>query len=82
MQPATVTGEPRVFWAPLGQGDVPLRQILSLLQESVSDALDLPVMLEVAPPPDYDPDQWVRESVRWLREECGEFFQPAGRAGS
>ena len=26
VQPATVTGEPRVFWAPLGQGDVPLRQ--------------------------------------------------------
>ena len=76
VQPITVMGEPRVFWAPLGQGHVPLRKILELLQASAVDPAALPVMLEVAPPPDQDAHLWVRESIDWLRRECGQCFAP------
>ena len=74
VQPATGTGEPRVFWAPLGQGDVPIAEILALLQEEAPDPDNLPVCLEVAPPPDHDPDVWMRSSLDWLRSTCGTYF--------
>ena len=74
IQPATGTGEPRVFWAPLGQGDVPIAEILALLQEEAPNPRELPVCLEVAPPPDHDPDAWMRSSLDWLRSTCGTYF--------
>lgn len=79
VQPATGTGEPRVYWAPLGQGDVPIAEILALLQEEAPDPENLPACVEVAPPPDHDPDVWLRSSVDWLHEQCGEYFGQGDR---
>ena len=78
VQPATGTGEPRVFWAPLGRGDVPIAEILALLEAETADPGNLPVCVEVAPPPDHDPHRWIRSSLDWLLTECGGYFKDAG----
>jgi sugar phosphate isomerase/epimerase len=77
IQPATGTGEPRVTWAPLGRGHVPIAEILDLVQEEADDPVNMPVCIEVAPPPDHDPDVWVRASIDWLRSERGHLFESA-----
>ena len=77
IQPATGTGEPQVSWAPLGRGHVPILEILDLVQTEAEDPDGMPVCIEVAPPPDHDPDVWVRASIEWLRAERGHLFEPA-----
>jgi sugar phosphate isomerase/epimerase len=51
IQPATQIGEPRIFWAPLGRGDIELERILAVVQAQAPDPANLPLCLEVAPPP-------------------------------
>ena len=75
LQPATGTGEPRVSWAPLGRGHVPILEILDVVQAEAADPDSMPVCVEVAPPPDHDPDVWVRSSIDWLQSMRGHFFQ-------
>ncbi len=74
VQPATGTGEPRVYWAPLGRGDVPIDEILGLFHAEAQDPSNFAACIEVAPPPDHDPDVWVRASIDWVRETCGQYF--------
>ncbi len=74
VQPATGTGEPRVYWAPLGRGDVPIDEILGLLHSEAPDPSNFAACIEVAPPPDQDPDVWMRGSIDWIRETCGQYF--------
>ncbi len=79
VQPATGTGEPRVFWAPLGRGDVPIAEIVALLEAEAPDPANLPVCVEVAPPPDHDPEVWMRSSIDWLHATCGRYFNQGGK---
>ncbi len=75
LQPATGTGEPQVSWAPLGRGHVPIAEILDVVQAEAQDPEMMPVCVEVAPPPDHDPDVWVRASIEWVREVRGHLFE-------
>lgn len=77
VQPATETGEPRVYWAPIGQGSVPIAEILAVVAAEAPDPASLVACLEVAPPPDHDPHQWVKTSLDWLRASCGQYFDNA-----
>jgi sugar phosphate isomerase/epimerase len=74
IQPSTVVGEPRILWAPIGRGDLELERVLEVLQSEAPDPSNLPVCLEVAPPHDHDPDQWVRGSLAHVRGQLGRFF--------
>ena len=74
LQPLTETWEPQSFWAPVGQGDAPIREILALLQAQAPDPAGLPACIEIAPVPWLDPDVWVRGSAQWLRTACGAYF--------
>ena len=74
VQPATGTGEPRVYKAPLGRGDVPIDEILGLLHSEAPDPSNFAACIEVVPPPDQDPDVWMRGSIDWIRETCGQYF--------
>ncbi|MBM4436247.1 MAG: sugar phosphate isomerase/epimerase [Actinobacteria bacterium] len=75
IQPATGTGEPRVFWAPLGQGSVPIPEILAVIAAEAPDPKNLVACLEVAPPPEHDPHLWLQSSLAWLRAQCGHYFE-------
>lgn len=68
LQPLTETYERQIFWAPVGQGDVPMKAILDVLQENAPDPENLILCIETAPPPETDPDPWVRSGIRWVRE--------------
>ncbi len=74
IQPATSTGEPRIFWTPLGRGDAPIAEMVAILAKEAPDATTLSACVEVAPPPEHDPAVWVQASVDWLRENCAEHF--------
>ncbi len=74
IQASTVIGEPRILWCPIGRGNVELKKVLRVLQNGVPDPANFHVSLEVAPPPDDDPDLWVRDSIDWTRKNLGEFF--------
>lgn len=74
VQASTVLGEPRILWAPIGRGDLPLREALTVLRHKVADPNNLPLCLEVAPPPDNDPEVWVRDSLKHIRLELSDFL--------
>ena len=74
VQPATQIGEPRIFWAPLGRGDIELERILAVVQAQAPDPANLPLCLEVAPPPDADADVWLRDSLAWVRQNLARFL--------
>jgi sugar phosphate isomerase/epimerase len=74
VQAATQIGEPRIFWAPLGRGHIDFERILSIVQAQAPDPANLPLCLEVAPPPDDDPDLWLRDSLAWVRQNLGHFL--------
>ena len=74
IQPATGTGEPRVYWAPLGQGSVPIAEILDVIAAGCPNPEEVAACLEVAPPPEHDPHRWVRASLEWLLANCGRHF--------
>ncbi len=80
IQPATGTGEPRIFWTPLGRGDVPFDEILTVLAEGAPDPGTLSVCIEVAPPPEHDPEVWLRASIDWIRETFPQHFPNQGSA--
>ncbi len=81
IQPATGTGEPRIFWTPLGRGDAPIAEMVEILAAEAPDPTTLSACVEVAPPPEHDPAVWVQASVDWLRENCAEHF-PTLEAGA
>ena len=74
IQPATGTGEPRIFWTPLGRGDVPFDEILTILAKDAPDSSTLSACIEVAPPPEHDPEVWLRASIDWIRETFPQHF--------
>lgn len=80
IQPKTLTGEPRILWAPLGLGNVPIREILDLLQRKAPDPAHLPLCLEVAPLPDQDPDIWVKMSIDYMQVHHARFLTTNGKA--
>lgn len=74
IQPMTLDGEPRIFWAPIGRGNIELEQILTVLQMEAADPAQLPLCLEVAPPHEHDPDVWVRDSLDYVRQHLRRFL--------
>jgi sugar phosphate isomerase/epimerase len=74
IQASTVVGEPRILWAPIGRGDLPLRDVLAVLRDRAADPDGLPLCLEVAPPPDDDPDLWLRDSLDHVRSQLADFL--------
>ena len=74
VQSTTELGEPRFFHSPIGCGDVPVKEILKLFQAELADPDNLHHYVEVCTLPQYDADEWVMESVRWLRSECAGFW--------
>lgn len=73
-QSTTTIGEPAFFHAPIGYGNVEIREILDILQRNAPAPENLPQCLEVPPPPPYDPDHWMRLSIDWLKEHAAEYF--------
>jgi len=74
VQPSTVTGVPRIHWAPIGRGSVDFDAIFAILQAGAADAGSLRLCVEVAPLPEHDPDFWVRDSLRWVRERYATYL--------
>ncbi len=75
-QPLRATWEPHFHYAPVGQGDSPIGEILALMQAEAPDPDNLLANIEISPPPQHDPEAWVLESKRWLLEEHGQYFDP------
>jgi sugar phosphate isomerase/epimerase len=74
VQPTTTMGEPAFFHAPIGSGQVPVERILEVLQAEAPDPDGLHHYVEVCSLPQYDAEQWVQESLRWLRTHCARFW--------
>lgn len=56
------------YAVPLGEGNVDLQQIASILQERAPDPSGLCLAIETVPvPPLEDEDLWVVEAIRWAR---------------
>ena len=97
VQPYTLIGEPRFFNAPIGEGDVPVLEILEVLQngapdpenlQRLSDALeDLDAHLRAGDesfPFSHDAEFLARMSVLTLTCDYGNFdvcWEPSGIAG-
>ena len=74
IEPNPTIGEPIFYHTPIGLGDVPVREILGVLQAEAPDPDGLQNCLEIPTMPEYDAEAWVVESLRWLRSECAEFW--------
>ena len=74
VQPTTTMGEPAFYHAPIGSGVVPIEQILEVLQSTVSNPDELHHYVEVCTLPQYDAEQWLQESLNWLRTSCARFW--------
>ncbi len=74
VEPLTTIGEPIFYHTPIGSGDVAVHEILGVLQADAPDPDGLQNCLEIPTMPEYDPEAWVVESLRWLRSECAEFW--------
>ena len=74
VQPTTTMGEPAFYHAPIGAGVVPIEQILEVLQSTVPNPDELHHYVEVCTLPQYDAEQWVQESLNWLRTSCARFW--------
>jgi sugar phosphate isomerase/epimerase len=74
VQPMSIDGLPKVFGAPLGHGHVDLGTIFDILWKDAPDPENLPHCMELHNPPNVDVDVWVREAVKFLREQFGHYF--------
>ena len=74
VQPATTMGEPAFYHAPIGSGKVPVEHILEVLQAGSPDPEGLHHCVEVCTLPHYDAEQWVAESLDWLRIQGARFW--------
>jgi len=74
VQPYTLIGEPRFFNAPIGEGDVPVLEILEVLQQGAPDPDNLQHCVEVLAPPEHDAEAWIVASLKWLREHAAPYF--------
>ena len=59
VQPYTMIGEPMFFHAPIGAGDVPVLEMLQVLQDGAPDPENLQHCVEVLAPPEHDAEAWV-----------------------
>ena len=75
VQPVTQIGAPKVLWAPIGRGTVPVGEILEILNQKAPDPVNMPLCIETAPPPDHDPDIWVKMGVDYVRSEFGSYLK-------
>ena len=55
------------FHAPLGEGNVPLLEMLQVINDSASSASSLPCCLKVVTRPEHDVEHWLEASIEWLR---------------
>ena len=76
LQPMDEEYEGKRFWAPVGQGDVPMEAIMHVLHDGVADPDNMLLCVETAPPPQMDPDIWVRSGIRWLRDTIPSYLNP------
>ena len=74
VQPTTEIGEPMFFHSPIGTGDVPILEILQVLQDGSPDAARMHHCVEVMAPPEHDAEAWVAASIAWLRSHAARFF--------
>ena len=74
VHPLMETWEPELHWAPVGQGNSPIAEILDVLQAEAPDPDTLLAHVEIAGIPQIDPDQWVRVSLRHLRDHHIDHF--------
>jgi len=74
VHPLTETWEPALHWAPVGQGDSPIAEILDVLQAEAPDPDGLLAHIEIAGVPQIDPDRWVRTSLDHLRQHEVDHF--------
>ncbi len=74
VQPYTQIGEPMFHHAPIGDGDVPMLEILQVLQDGAPDPDNMQHCIEVIAPPEHDAEAWVSASLTWLRDNAARFF--------
>jgi sugar phosphate isomerase/epimerase len=74
VHPLTETWEPELHWAPVGQGDSPISEVLDLLQAEAPNPNELLAHIEIAGLPQTDPDRWVRASISHLRRNAADHF--------
>lgn len=67
-------GAPRFTHAPTGQGDLPLGEMLDILQRHSPDPENLRLLIETVPPLEVDPGMWVRRCVDNVRDMFGEYL--------
>ena len=74
MNTSMIDGTPTFSHAPTGQGDLPLREMLEVLQNSSPDPENLRLCVETVPPLEVDPGMWVRKCVSNVREMFGDYL--------
>ncbi len=74
MSPLTAIALGAVFHTPIGSGNIPVKQVLEILEKEVPDPASLHNCLEVTPRPDQDVGRWVDASLEWLRNHCSRFW--------
>lgn len=74
VQSTVQMGEPMFYNVPIGEGDVPMAEILQVLHDGATESDAMQHCVEVIAPPEHDADAWVAASVAWLRGEASGFF--------
>ncbi len=67
------------FHTPIGEGHVPLREILDVLDEAAEHPRDLLHFAEVVTAPDHDVEAWLIASLDWLRANGPADWSEPGR---
>lgn len=63
------------FHTPLGEGNVPLLEMLQVLNDRSSDASSLPCCLKIVTRPEHDVEHWLKASLQWLQtRSSGDWF--------
>ena len=75
MNMSMIDGAPRFSHAPTGQGDLPLGEMLDILQHSSPDPENLRLCIETVPPLEVDPGMWVRKCVSNVREMFADYLR-------
>jgi sugar phosphate isomerase/epimerase len=67
-----------MYACPLGEGNVPLREVVEILRDGSPAGADLILSAEVSHgPPNTDEDRWTEAGIDWMRANLGDLLESA-----
>jgi sugar phosphate isomerase/epimerase len=67
-----------MYACPLGEGNVPIREVVEILRDGAPAGDDLILSAEVSHgPPNTDEDRWTEEGIAWMRQHLGDLLEGA-----